>query len=123
MAQRLIRPTVTILLLLVSLFLPAAPLLQALEAGGEHACCRHKRTSCCPRSHGESAPAAFSSGRECGGTCLLAGPVSPLLGAVLKPAPAVARVPFKTEISLGLISRGDNSPFNPLLLQRPPPAY
>lgn len=124
MRQRLVRPSVTILLLFVSLLLPVAPLLQALESGGEyaHACCRRKGMSCCPRSNREGAGPSFSAGRECGDSCLLGGPVSPLLAAVLKPASSLAHAPGKAKISLRCASTGAGALHFPLLFQRPPPA-
>jgi hypothetical protein len=123
--QRLIRPTLTLLLLFVSMFLPFAAARQTFEignAGCSHLCCRRKGTHDCPGSRVGSAGTYWTMGRTCVGNCLLAGPVPPIHGAMRVLIPSAMPGP----LSAGTLG-GGTSPHSPChyplsLRQRPPPA-
>jgi len=122
-ALAMARRITAMLAVLVSLYLPAAPVLQAaLAASPSCTCCDRAGAKCCRLHHASSSGPAVREGSSCCGTCLQAPGIVP---------PDVHLIPVKIPdftISLGATqSIADRDGFSPVrrssfwLFQRPPP--
>ena len=124
MMQRLIRPIVTILLLIVSLALPITPALQASATASEEcsqSCCRRKGAHCCPGSHSYNAGPSWIAARECGSNCMLVGPIAPIPAAIPIQVLFAAPVPPVETSARSAVLRNVEPQQLPSLRQRPPP--
>jgi len=122
--QRVIRPAVTILLLLVSLFLPIIPAIEGFENGNatcSHACCRRNRVHCGPSTHKDTPGLSWTAGPACPTACLFFSIVSRTSAALRIHVPSASPLPLIAK-SLGKASAFHiGFRYSPSLYQRPPP--